>query len=155
MTEKSIDVPDSVPGDVADRVRKAVSALEELTIEKRVYALSESELPADVDVFRDRDDLPYYVDGEQPMFDEIVVAPNGENLEIAVQWSSRRGHWKEHDYAGDVWDVMEQYGIEKPHPEERGGEELEERYYKYGVKFGSDGSIAVVNAVLDVVEVGA
>jgi hypothetical protein len=147
----TVDIPESVTDDAAQTLEDAVNRLQGLTIEDREYALHRSDLPDDVGVQEDRDGLPYTVDGKTSMFSEIVVAVDGDDARIAAEWNSRRGHWKERDYAGEAYDVMERAGIPRPNRENLG----EPRCYTVGVQFGSEGSVAVENIRTDCVEESA
>lgn len=131
-------IPDDVSPAAADTLRAAVDNLEALTIDNRQYALDAGDLPDDKPVREDRDNTPYVVDGEQPMFSTIAVELDGDDARIAAEFSSRRGHWKERDYAGDAYDAMAEAGIDPP-----------EDNPHVGVQFGSGGHIAVENILPD------
>lgn len=128
------NIPTEVGDDLANRIEQALDEIAEVTVENRIYALNEEDLPDGETIKYDRADLPYYVDGEQKLFSEAGVSVDKEedDVWIAVQSEIRMSHWKErgHDYAGKAYDVMEEYGIERPE-----GDEL--KYRNAGVKFGT------------------
>jgi hypothetical protein len=133
-----VNYPEELTEDARGKLEDAAARIESLTIEDREYALERSSFPEDAVVLEDRDGLPYVVDGEKPFAGDAVVAMDGNDARIAVEWNSRRGHWKEDDYAGMVYDAMEEAGIDRP----RGNPRV-------GVQFGGHGNIAIENVIED------
>jgi len=138
-------LPDELPTTTRETVREAIERLSRLTVENRTYALNRSDLPDGMEVYEDRADLPYVVDGERPLFSDSAVAVEGDDVRLAVEFDGRKSHWKEEglDLAARAYEEMEAAGIARPNRERLG----EPRCYEIGVQFG-DRNVAVENVIV-------
>lgn len=139
-------IPEDIPDNIQEKISNAINRAELVTVEDRRYALDQSEFDDGQNVRTDRSNLPYVIEGQVSVVDDVAVSVDDgctpihkgdDYVRIGIQLTTRPSHFKESekDIASRVYDAMSTAGISSPENDPR-----------VGVQFGS-GVVAVENVV--------